>query len=467
MKIMTIEEIARVTGATILQGDPRLKIENVSIDTRHLKKGSLFFALKGERYDAHDFLRQAVAAGAACVVVARHPGFILPAGLVCLKVPDPKEALQKLARYNRQNCPALIVGITGSMGKTTTKDILATLLAEKLVTLKNNGNLNNEIGLPLTLLELNTSHQVGVVEMAMRGPGEIDFLCRLANPDGAIITNIGVAHLERLGSQDNLARAKGEILNHIPQNGFAVLNGESPYIYREARRTQGKVLFFALRETLVGQSSRLTDILAFNLKTVKKGTRFTVRINDHKITETEIYLPLPGRHNVLNALAAIGAAKILGLSLAEIQAGLTKVTTSKMRLEIYERNGLTIINDTYNANPDSVLAALEVLNEVAGQNPKIAVLGDMLELGSYTFEGHQKTGGAAAASNIQYLVTVGELALQIAVGASAAGMPKKHIFTCRDNDEAVSCLRKILVPGSTVLIKGSRLLKMEEIANKI
>ncbi len=459
MRTMTIEEIARVTGATILQGDPWLKIENVSIDTRHLKKESLFFALKGERYDAHDFLEQAAAAGAAGIVVARHPGFTLPSDLAILKVPDSKEALQKLARYNRQNCPALIIGITGSAGKTTTKDILATLLAEKLVTLKTNGNLNNEIGLPLTLLELNPSHQVGVVEMAMRGPGEIDFLCRLANPDGAIITNIGLAHLERLGSQDNLARAKGEILDHITQNGFAVLNGESPYIYREARRTPGKVLFFALRGA--------ADILAFNLKTVKKGIRFTMRINDHETTETEIYLPLPGRHNVFNALAAIGAAKILGFSLTEIQAGLAKVTISKMRLEIYEQNGLTIINDTYNANPNSVLAALEVLNDVAGQNPKIAVLGDMLELGSYAFEGHRKTGRAAAASNIQHLVTVGELALQIAVGASAAGMPKKSIFTCLDNDEAVSCLRKILVPGSTVLIKGSRLLKMEDIANKI
>lgn len=459
MKTITIEEIARVTGATILQGDPRLKIENVSIDTRHLKKGSLFFALKGERYDAHDFLGQAVAAGAAGAVVARYPGFNLPSNLTILKVPDPKEALQKLARYNRQKCPALIVGITGSTGKTTTKDILATLLAEKLVTLKTNGNLNNEIGLPLTLLELNTFHQIGIVEMAMRGPGEIDFLCRLANPDGAIITNIGVAHLSRLGSQNNLARAKGEILDHIAQNGFAVLNGESPYIYREARRARGRVLFFALREA--------ADILAFNLKTVKKGTRFTVRVNDLETTETEMYLPLPGRHNVLNALAAIGAAKILGFSLAEIKAGLAKVTLSKMRLEISGRDGLTIINDTYNANPDSALAALEVLTEIAGQNPKIAVLGDMLELGSYTFEGHRKTGEAVATSNIQYLVTVGELALQIAAGASAAGMSKTHIFTCRDNDEAVSCLQKILVPGSVVLIKGSRLLKMEDIVNKI
>jgi UDP-N-acetylmuramoyl-tripeptide--D-alanyl-D-alanine ligase len=459
MKIMTIEEIARVTGATILQGDPRLEIKNVSIDTRHLIKGSLFFALKGECYDAHDFLGQAAAAGAVGAVVARHPGFTLPSDLVLLKVPDPKEALQKLARHNRQSCPALIIGITGSTGKTATKDILATLLAEKLVTLKTNGNLNNEIGLPLTLLELNTSHQVGVLEMAMRGPGEIDLLCHLASPDGAIITNIGVAHLERLGSQDNLARAKGEILDHIPQNGFAVLNGESPYIYREARRARGKVLFFALRGT--------ADILAFDLKTVEKGIRFTVRINDVEATETEVYLPLPGRHNVLNALAAIGAAKILGFSLAEIKAGLAKVTLSKMRLEISERNGLTIINDTYNANPDSVLAALEVLNEVAGQKPKIAVLGDMLELGSYAFEGHRKTGGAIAASNIQYLVTVGELALQIAAGASAAGMPKKNIFTCRDNDEAVSCLQKILVPGGVMLVKGSRLLKMEDIVNKI
>jgi UDP-N-acetylmuramoyl-tripeptide--D-alanyl-D-alanine ligase len=459
MKIMTIEEIARVTGAILLQGGPRLEIENVSIDTRHLKKGSLFFALKGECYDAHDFLGQAAAAGAAGAVVAHCPGFNLSSDLALLKVPDPKEALQKLARHNRQRCPALIIGITGSTGKTTTKDILATLLAEKLVTLKTSGNLNNEIGLPLTLLELNNSHQVGVVEMAMRGPGEIDFLCRLACPDGAVITNIGMAHLERLGSQDNLARAKGEILDHISQNGFAVLNGESPHIYREARRTQGKVLFFGLQGA--------TDILAFNLKTAKKGTRFTVRLNDVEVSETEVYLPLPGRHNVLNALAAIGVAKILGFSLAKIKAGLAKVTLSKMRLEISDRDGLTIINDTYNANPDSVLAALEVLNEVAGQNPKVAVLGDMLELGSYAFEGHLKTGKAVAALNIQYLVTVGELALQIAAGASVAGMPEKHIFTCRDNDEAVSCLQKILVPGSVVLIKGSRLLKMEDIVNKI
>jgi UDP-N-acetylmuramoyl-tripeptide--D-alanyl-D-alanine ligase len=452
---MTVAEVASAVGAKILQGNPKRYVYGVSIDTRQLERSQLFFALRGERFDAHDFVLQAVQAGASGIVVERFiPG--LPAEANVLQVADTLSALQKLARYNRDKFHAPVVAVTGSSGKTTTKDMIAAVLSVRLNTLKTTGNLNNEIGLPLTLLKLGDQHQAVVVEMAMRGAGEIDFLCRLARPTAAVITNIGEAHLERLGSIEEIAGVKGELLDHIPAGGFAVLNAHSTYMRRQAPRCQGKVLFFGTYEGV--------EIRASNICPDGGGNYFTVEAGGER---SEMYVPLPGPHNVFNALSAIGVAREMGFSLPEIAKGLASVVLSGMRLDVVQAGNVTVINDTYNANPSSVRAALEVLLETACTRRKLAVLGDMLELGEAAFAFHHQLGEAFVSAGVYYLLTVGDLARHIAAGALASGLPAGRIFECNSNKHAVEVLRELLVAEDVVLVKGSRNMRMEEIVEAL
>lgn len=451
MKTMTIAEIAGAINAKIIQGDGRVQVSAVSTDTRRLTPGELFFALRGERVDAHDLLDRAAAAGAAGLVVSRAVAG-LPQNLPVLLVDDPLLALQRLAGYNRERHTLPVVAVTGSSGKTTTKDMIAAVLATGFTTLKTPGNLNNEIGLPLTLLELDARHQAAVVEMAMRGPGEIDCLCRIARPTAAVITNIGEAHFERLGSLENIARAKGELLAHIDAAGFAVLNAHSPYVREQAARCRGKVFYFGL--------SAEADIRAVNIRYEERAARFDVELPG---TRFPVRLPLPGQHNVLNALAAAGVGWALGLSAGQIGRGLEQVALSGMRIEITDRRGVTVINDAYNANPSSMRAALEVLARVAGSRRKIAVLGDMLELGELAPAGHRQVGAAVSAAGVNCLVTVGELARGIAAGAKEAGLAAESIRECAAGEEAAAVLKDLVAPGDVMLVKGSRGMRMEKI----
>jgi len=444
-------KIGQVIGADFLQGNPENWYKGVSIDSRQIESGQLFFAIRGKNYDAHDFAVQAVFAGASGLVLERMVPD-LPPGVDVFLVPDTLAALQSLARYNRSAFNIPVIAVTGSAGKTTTKDLMAGVLSVKFNTLKTTGNQNNEIGLPLTLLSLDESHEALVAEMAMRGPGEIDFLCRLAVPNAAIITNIGEAHLELLGSVEKIAQAKGELLEHIPAGGFAVLNAQSPYIYMQAARCRGRVIFF-------GASSNL-DIYARDIRISGEGSTFTVEAEGYSFN---IFLPLPGLHNVLNALSVIGAALELGFTTGEITEGLARIALSGSRLEMLNLKGIIVINDTYNANPSSVKAALEVLAEVADDKRKIAVLGDMLELGEKADLFHNQLGESIASTGVDYLITVGRLARQIALGAIKSGMSGSHIFICDSNAEGFEKLEKLLATDDVVLIKGSRGMHMEEI----
>jgi len=455
MKTITIAEIASVINAAILQGDSSGCVRAVSTDSRSISGRDIFFALRGERHDAHEFAVAAAQAGAAGIVVSR-PVAGLPTGIPVLLVEDTLLALQNLAGYNRDQHDLPLVAVTGSAGKTTTKDIIAAVLAVKFNTLKTMGNLNNEIGLPLTLLNLNAQHQAAVVEMAMRGPGEIDYLCRIARPTAAVITNIGEAHFERLGSVENIARAKGELLEHIDSAGFAVLNAHSPYIRQQAASCRGKVLFF-------GETPE-ADICARNICLERYGMSFDLKMDSAR---TKIYLPLPGRHNVFNALAAIGVGRELGLSVEQIKKGLRNIPSSGMRLEITNVEDLTLINDTYNANPSSMQEALAVLAQVAGTRRKIAVLGDMLELGGFSIPGHNLVGEAVLSAGVNCLVTVGSLALRITAKARENGFPAKNIWECATGEEAVDVLKKLLVPGDVLLVKGSRGMRMEKICQDL
>lgn len=447
---LAVAEAALVLGADLIQGDPAMTVTAVTTDSRNVVPGALFFALQGERHDGHEFVPQALARGAVGAVVSRTlPA--LPAGAAVLLVPDVLNALGKLACYVRKRAGVFLIGVTGSTGKTSTKDILSAVLGVRYRVLSTHGNLNNEIGVPLTLLKIEPDHEVAVVEMAMRAPGEIAALARISSPNAAVITNIGETHLERLGSVREIAGAKGEILDFVPPEGFAVLHAESPFVYAEAKRCKGRVVFFG---TVSEATVQLVDYTPDN-----GGGRFRVVAEG---VEEDYYIPVPGRHNAINAVAAVAVARELGLRPDEIREGFRRVKLSSMRLEIKKCGSLTVINDSYNANPASMRAALAVLQEVSRGRRRVAVLGDMLELGERTVSAHRELGEAAAGA-ADFILAVGKMAEEIAAGAVALGLPADKVTTCPDAVQAAEALREMPLGEAVVLVKASRSMHLETI----
>lgn len=450
------KKIAVTLDAEVKGRLPEQNIVKCAIDSRKVKAGELFFALKGENFDAHQFVEDVFKKGAVGAVVEK----ILPhwdKDFPLLIVKDTLKALQSLAAKNRLRSKAPVIAVTGSSGKTSTKDLIFAVLSQEKNTLKTLGNYNNEVGLPLTLLDIEEKHEAIVVEMGMRGLGQIKALCEIARPNIGVITNIGKAHLELLKSVENIARAKGELLDFIPSEGFALVHGDSPFISNEVRKCKGKVLFF-------GQGNNF-DIYPKEIISRDKGNSFKVATPRG---EFEAFLPLLGRHNIINSLAAIGIGLELGISIAKIVKGLSSVELSKMRLEIIEKKGISFINDAYNANFDSMKVGLEVLEDVAqNKKRKIAVLGDMLELGENTSEEHSNIGVFVASKKVDYLVTVGNLALHIANGAQKAGLEESKIKSYNNLDEAIEDLRGYLKEGDVLLAKGSRAMQMEKIVEQL
>ncbi|MFZ5596337.1 MAG: UDP-N-acetylmuramoyl-tripeptide--D-alanyl-D-alanine ligase [Bacillota bacterium] len=448
---LSVQKIAGAISGEILAAGSGTGFCSVCTDSRAVKPGDLFFALRGERFDGHEFAVRALESGAAGVVLER-PVDGVPAGSAVIRVEDTTRALQDLAAFNRVMSGVPLVGVTGSSGKTTTKDLIHCVLSARFNTLKTEGNFNNELGVPLTLLRVDGEHQAAVVEMAMRGAGEIDFLSRLARPTGAVITNIGEAHFELLGSVDNIARAKGEILDHITEQGFAVLHGDSPYMEREARRCRGRVVLY-------GEDPGW-DVFVREAQPVDGGSRFIAVIRG---VEEEFFVPLPGRHNVINSLAAVAVGMEMGMAAGEIRAGLSGARLTGMRLEITVLGGIKIINDSYNANPSSTAAAVQALAEVAGgESRTIAVLGDMLELGEKSGPGHREVGRQVWGAGIDILVAVGDLAAGIGQGAREAGMPAESIHYFGSAREAALGFVNRVRKGDVILVKGSRGMRMEE-----
>ncbi|KKM12276.1 hypothetical protein SY88_03690 [Clostridiales bacterium PH28_bin88] len=457
--MMRVDDVAGVVRARLLRGKPDNWITGVNTDSRGILPGELFFALRGERFDGHRFVAAALTRGAAGAVVSQ-PVELPVEGMTdqaILLVPDTLQALQRLARDWRDRFPLPVVGITGSNGKTTTKDMTAAVLDSRWPTLKNTGNYNNEIGLPLTLLQLSEVHRAVVVEMGMRGLGQIHDLCRVARPTVGVITNIGLTHLELLGSPENIARAKGELLEEIPPDGFALINGDDLRCRDVSSLCRGKVYFFGLD---AASQVRATEIRPRGFQ----GTDFTVQVDGLK---TQAFIPILGEHNVRNALAAIGVGYYLGLDLEEVTAGLARVKLSGMRLEVRQgAKGITVINDAYNANPASMKASLRVLSQMRKQRA-IAVLGDMYELGTAEASGHREVGFAVADLGIDMLVAVGPLSREMAAAAKEAGMSSRRVEHFNTKDEAVVFLREVLRDSDTVLVKASRGMKMELIVEQI
>lgn len=446
--VFTPAEVLAATKGQCLAPGSAAKFAGVATDTRKLAAGSLFVALSGERFDGHDFIEAAVRQGAAGIVASREPAGV-PSAVAVFLVPDTRLAYQDLARFHRCRFQMPVIAVTGSNGKTSTKDMIAAVLSTQRNILKTEANFNNEIGLSQTLLKIGPEHEAVVVEMGMRGLGEIAGLAATALPTVGVVTNVGETHLERLGSVENIAAAKAELVEALPAKGIAVLNGDDAHVMAMRRKTNARVVTYGTGPEL--------DVQAINLQYSAQGVAFDCRTKQATVTIT---LPVPGIHNVYNALAAIAVAMELGIDPAAVACGLASFEPGKMRLNIREFGGVTVIDDTYNASPLSMAAAIDVLATVA-KGRKVAAIGDMLELGAAAQAAHEKVGRQLAAAGVEAVLALGDMARVAAETARDQGVAM--VAACPDHPTAIQLLRKILLPGDTLLLKGSRGMTMEKL----
>jgi UDP-N-acetylmuramoyl-tripeptide--D-alanyl-D-alanine ligase len=451
----TIQQVAEMIDASYEFSYKDVAIQGVSIDSRKIAKGNLFVPLKGENTDGHRYVETAFKNGAAASLWQKdipNP----PEQYPIIIVDDTLKALQRLAKAYRDELPIKVVGVTGSNGKTTTKDIISSLLSVRYRVQKTEGNYNNHIGLPLTLLSLKQDTEVAVLEMGMSSKGEIDLLTRIAQPDVAVITNIGEAHLLELGSRKAIAEAKFEIINGLDKNGVLVYHGDEPLLQQQVQNVP------SIKAKTFGQTEK-NDLYPTNIRQTNEGSLFSINAEP----EREFFLPVLGKHNVLNALAAILVAREFGLSCNEIAEGLKKVELTKMRLELVEGSkGEKIINDAYNASPTSVRAAIDLVSELQGYDRKILVLGDMLELGPNEKQFHEEIGKEINPRAIDFVFTYGELGQYIAEGAKTA-MPENRVFAFMEKEKLVEKLKSVITGNELILVKASRGMKMEEIVHQL
>ena len=443
-------------------------INKTVIDSRECETGSLFIALPGENVDGHDYIVDAFDRGASLAISQKEinsehkvldfreptqldPDFQLEFPIV-IHVDNCLGALQDIARYWRNKHNLNVIGITGSVGKSTTKEVTAAVLEERYRTLKNPGNLNNEIGLPLTMLHLDDKHQRAVLEMGFYVPGEIKFLCEIAKPRIGVITNIGTVHAERAGSQDEIARGKAELVQALPDHpeGIAILNYDDPLVRDMARKSKAKIFYYGLDER--------ADLWADQVNGLGlDGISFRLHYRNEVLY---LKVPMIGRHSVHTALRASAVGLVEGLTWHEIVNGLRSSRTQLRLVAVRVKGGALLLDDTYNASPQSTLAALNLLDEMAGH--KIAVLGDMLELGQYEEIGHQMVG-VRAAEVADLIVTVGERAKIIARSARKAHFPNLVILELDNSEQVVDLLKDRLTEDDVVLVKGSRGMNMDQI----
>jgi UDP-N-acetylmuramoyl-tripeptide--D-alanyl-D-alanine ligase len=468
-------------------------INEAAIDSRQIIPGAMFIALPGERTDGHNFIGEAFKNGAGIALIQRElpnsltypvidlreashdpssarrhadavldaldaPNSPYPGEHLCLLVVDTLAALQTISAFYRRKNPALrVIGITGSVGKSTTKELVAEVLSQRYRTLKNQGNLNNEIGLPLTLLRLGCGHQRAVLEMGFYVPGEITLLCDLAQPAVGVITNVGTVHAERAGSQEAIARGKAELVQALPpadQGGVAILNYDDPWVRAMAEKTRARVFFYGLDPQ--------ADLWADEIDGLGlDGIRFRLHYRNEIL---HLRVPLIGRHSVHTALRAAAVGLVEGLTWSEIISGLAHGHTQLRLVAVRTQSGALLLDDSYNASPESTLAALNLLAELDGY--RIAVLGDMRELGQYERQGHERVG-VRAAEVAQRLIAVGESARIIVEAARKAGLPPVLITWVPDANAATEVLRREIKEGDVVLVKGSNSLRMDRIVSAL
>jgi UDP-N-acetylmuramoyl-tripeptide--D-alanyl-D-alanine ligase len=441
---LILDEIVKATGGSLLSR-ARYEFAGLSTDSRTIREGELFVALKGPTFDGHEFLGDALAKGAGGVV-HRLPSADF-GGKTLIRVDDTLKALQDIARYLRGKCTVPVIAVTGTNGKTTTKELIASIFGQEMKVLKTRGNLNNHIGLPLCLAGMDGDEKVMVLEMGSNAEGDIRVLCDIARPDFAVVTNVGPAHLEGFGSIETVRKTDLEILDFAKT---ACVNADDRFLLEGTREFKGKIITYGIQND--------TDVRAVDITAEERGSSFRLCLPDKK--ETGIHLPLPGRFNILNALAAAAIANERGIATDSIKRGLESFRGVPMRLEIREFNGVLIISDVYNANPASVEEAIKELLRL-GKARTVAVLGDMLELGSYSGEAHRSIVRRMSQAGIDIFIAVGPEM------TSAASEFTGDCYTAGDSFSAGAVLSEIWREGDTILIKGSRGMKMEKVLDAV
>ncbi|MHC1729763.1 MAG: UDP-N-acetylmuramoyl-tripeptide--D-alanyl-D-alanine ligase [Syntrophobacteraceae bacterium] len=451
----TIEKLAAAAGGEILSGNAAAVIEAISTDTRKLTTGHCFIALAGENLDGHAFVPDAIEKGAGAVIVSEWSGPFPQSGTAVVKVRDTLYALGELARYHRKRFDIPVIAVSGSNGKSSTKEMVSAILDGTRKVLKNKGNFNNLIGLPLTLLELREEHQAAVVEMGINVPGEMARLAEIGSANVGIITNVHPAHLEGLGSLELIMEEKGKLWESLPPDGVAVVNLDD-------RRLSLFAAGIKARKITYSSKDRTADIFASSRVVVSEGkTSFRICCGGSEFT---VALPVMGAHHAQNALAAAAAALGAGASPQEIEAGLATYEPMRQRMQsIKLRNGRVLIDDTYNANPGSMVAAVEAVCAASAGSPFAAVLGEMRELGERSSALHFDVGKWVGAARPCRLITLGQLGLEILKGAQAAGMDETLCFYAKTHEEAVAILLEDLPPFTWILVKGSRGMTMERV----
>ncbi|MED0658122.1 UDP-N-acetylmuramoyl-tripeptide--D-alanyl-D-alanine ligase [Anoxybacillus ayderensis] len=440
-----------IPGSTIDERFSAVVIHGVSTDTRTIERGNLYVPLKGATFNGHQFVMQAFEKGATAALWSKHEPNA-PKDVPLIFVDDSLVALQQLAHAYRKQLRARVIGVTGSNGKTTTKDMIASLLGTVYCVQKTEGNLNNHIGVPLTLLRLKEDTEYAVVEMGMSGFGEIELLSTLAEPDVAIITNIGESHLQELGSREGIATAKFEIVKGLKRDGLFIYHGDEPLLQTRVENANlSHVQTFGMGTT--------NDYYPLDIHVQADGTVFEVNCWPNET----FHMPLLGRHHVMNALAAMAVARFASIDVSDMKKGFSRLSVTKMRTEVIKRHdGVTIINDAYNASPTSMRAALQLLGQLTGYRKKIAIVGDMLELGEQEIAFHEQIGEMIDPQKIDYVLTYGERAKAIAERASKR-FSEGHVRSYTDKAKLAADVQAMMGAGDVILLKASRGMKLEEI----
>ena len=446
--MLTLKQAAQWCDGSVAPEFANLEITGVSIDTRSIQPGELFIALQGDKFDGHIFVRQALEKGAGAVMTHKQMGPGVPA----VFVDDTREALGALARGYRANHKCQVIGITGSVGKTTTKEMIADILATTYRTCRTQGNHNNNVGLPLSILQIDDDCEMAVLEMGMNHFREMSYLTSIARPNVALINNIGTMHIEHLGSREGILTAKMEILEGLMPNGETVFNGDEPLLWNQRELLNKKPVFF-------GIENPACDVTATNIVQADDGMYFRVVGSGQ---EFDVFVPAEGMHIVYDALAAITVGLLENVRPERIQAALSRFRNTGSRQSIYEKGGVTIIEDCYNAGPESMKAALEVLAERGGEGRRIAVLGDMLELGTCSIAEHYRLGRLAA-EKADIVYAYGPHSDRVVIGAVTGGISHKCTARFDTHEEMAAMLRRTAKPGDTLLFKGSRGMKMETV----
>ncbi len=444
MEKVRLTDMAQALGVHA-EGAAGVEVVGVSTDSRTVRPGDLFFAIRGDNFDGHEYVEDAFAKG-ACAAVVSDDAACSGSALV---VDDTVDALLTLAAWYRDRFDIPVVAVTGSNGKTTTKDMAAAVLSTKFRTVRTRGNYNNHIGVPLTLFEIEGEHEVAVVEMGMNHPGEIARLAVAARPTVGVITNVAEAHMETMQDIDSIAQAKAELLDALPADGTSVLNWDDPRVKALWTRGPGNVVTFGL--------SADAEVRAVGIDASVDAVSFELA-DDGRVT-----LPIAGRHNVMNALAAIAVGRIMGVPDADAARALSSFEASPMRMSFETAGSRLVLNDAYNCNPGSLGAALEVLVEAAGEGTSAAVIGDMLELGSTSTRAHREAGARAAELGVDWLLLFGTEVAALKEGALEAGMPASRVRIFESKTALVETLRKELDESAVLLVKGSRGMRMEEV----